>query len=214
LFVEEEVNKLCEDGIISSNYCLDCGSKNTKPLYFISHSFSVNDLEFIYESVLGEISGKILVDVGSRLGAVLYMGYEHSHAAKLIGVEYNPYFSKLQQEIIHEYNMEDRVEIRNSDIRSEEQLLSEADVVVLHNIFDFFETIEEQQKLWPFLRKSIRKPGTLIVSSPQLDDCFKNAKVPVTLLNGWVKKMKLVYPLNMEKESDFDFSDIHLYKVL
>jgi len=214
LYSDDEVDKLCDDGIISRNYCIDCASKNTKPLYFISHSFSVNDLEFIFGSVVGDLSGKILLDVGSRFGAVLYMGYEYSDAVKLIGVEYNSHFSKIQQEIIQEYNMTDRIEIRHSDIRNEEQLLSEADVVILHNVFDFFESIEEQQKLWPFLRNAIRKTGTLIVASPQLEDCFKNAKVPLTVMNGWVKKVKVDYPPNMEKDSDFDFSDIHLYKVL
>lgn len=39
---------------------------------FISHSFSLMELKFIYHHVLPDLSGKVLVDVGSRLGTVLY----------------------------------------------------------------------------------------------------------------------------------------------
>lgn len=39
---------------------------------FISHSFSLMELKFIYRHVLPDLSGKVLVDVGSRLGTVLY----------------------------------------------------------------------------------------------------------------------------------------------
>lgn len=39
---------------------------------FISHSFSISELQFLFENVLPDLSGRMLVDVGSRLGAVLY----------------------------------------------------------------------------------------------------------------------------------------------
>lgn len=39
---------------------------------FISHSFSIPELQFIFQTVLPDLNGRVLVDVGSRLGAVLY----------------------------------------------------------------------------------------------------------------------------------------------
>lgn len=39
---------------------------------FISHSFSILELKFLFHHVLPDLTGKVVVDVGSRLGAVLY----------------------------------------------------------------------------------------------------------------------------------------------
>ncbi|KAJ4919357.1 hypothetical protein JOQ06_000772, partial [Pogonophryne albipinna] len=62
LYDEEEVDSLCDEGSLSRSYCLSCGSTRTAPL----------ELHFLFESVLPDLSGRVLVDVGSRLGAVLY----------------------------------------------------------------------------------------------------------------------------------------------
>lgn len=84
------MDELCDEGKLSRNYCLDCQSTNTKPLSkaaelcmnfhrlscavdFISHSASVLQLQFLYQVVLADkVKDKVIVDVGSRLGAVLY----------------------------------------------------------------------------------------------------------------------------------------------
>uniref|UniRef100_A0A3Q2CKF9 Zgc:109986 n=1 Tax=Cyprinodon variegatus TaxID=28743 RepID=A0A3Q2CKF9_CYPVA len=72
LYSEEQVDALCEEGAMSREYCLSCGSLRTAPLDFISHSFSVSELQFLFQNVLPDLSGRTVVDVGSRLGAVLY----------------------------------------------------------------------------------------------------------------------------------------------
>lgn len=72
LYDEEFIDSLCEEGKLSRNYCTVCGSHRIAPLGFISHSFSLVELKFIYHHVLPDLSGKVLVDVGSRLGTVLY----------------------------------------------------------------------------------------------------------------------------------------------
>ncbi|XP_015248023.1 PREDICTED: uncharacterized protein LOC107096050 [Cyprinodon variegatus] len=94
LYSEEQVDALCEEGAMSREYCLSCGSLRTAPLGvlkhleergrgftvetrhgnqdFISHSFSVSELQFLFQNVLPDLSGRTVVDVGSRLGAVLY----------------------------------------------------------------------------------------------------------------------------------------------
>ncbi|XP_031695229.1 uncharacterized protein LOC116377668 isoform X2 [Anarrhichthys ocellatus] len=72
LYDEDQVDSLCEEGTMSRSYCLTCGSHRTAPLDFISHSFSISELRFLFENVLPDLNGRLLVDVGSRLGAVLY----------------------------------------------------------------------------------------------------------------------------------------------
>lgn len=41
-------------------------------LAFISHSTSVTQMKYIFRYLLPDLSGKIIVDVGSRFGPVLY----------------------------------------------------------------------------------------------------------------------------------------------
>uniref|UniRef100_A0A8C5S7V5 Uncharacterized protein n=1 Tax=Laticauda laticaudata TaxID=8630 RepID=A0A8C5S7V5_LATLA len=72
LYDDDCIDSLCEEGKMSRNYCLACGSHQTAPLEFISHSFSLVELKFLYQEVLPDLTGKVLVDVGSRLGAVLF----------------------------------------------------------------------------------------------------------------------------------------------
>lgn len=73
LYTEDDVDELCDSGKLSRNYCLKCGSKETRPLNFISHSASVVQLQFLFQVLLKDkIQNKVVLDVGSRLGAVLY----------------------------------------------------------------------------------------------------------------------------------------------
>ena len=39
---------------------------------FISHSMSKDEVKFIFNNLVPNLSGKTVVDVGSRLGPVLY----------------------------------------------------------------------------------------------------------------------------------------------
>ncbi|XP_023207942.1 uncharacterized protein LOC102226181 isoform X2 [Xiphophorus maculatus] len=110
LYSEDQVDALCEEGAMSRNYCLSCGSFRTAPLDFISHSFSVSELQFLFQNVLPDLSGRTVVDVGSRLGAVLYGGYVYSSASRLIGLELSEDFVRLQNDTLHKYGLSDRVQ--------------------------------------------------------------------------------------------------------
>ena len=59
----------------ADHFFSDVASCNS-PLAFISHSMSLLQLRFLFESalpsLLSNVNNKCLVDVGSRLGAVLY----------------------------------------------------------------------------------------------------------------------------------------------
>lgn len=101
---------------------------------FISHSASVLQLQFLYQVALAnKVKDKVIVDIGSRLGAVLYSvsfrcygnvnwtgylvsvcykGYLFTQAKKLIGIELNEWFCQLQRDIVKRYKMNDRIEVR------------------------------------------------------------------------------------------------------
>ncbi|KAF3845624.1 hypothetical protein F7725_008787 [Dissostichus mawsoni] len=145
LYDEEEVDSLCDEGSLSRSYCLSCGSTRTAPLDFLSHSFSIPELHFLFESVLPDLSGRVLVDVGSRLGA----GYVFSSASRLVGLEISEEFVKLQENIVQKYTMTDRIQVLHSDVRLQNVLLQNADVLVLNNVFEYFLPPEEQMLLPP-----------------------------------------------------------------
>jgi len=209
---DDDVDELCKMGSLNRNYCQDCGSRNVIPLNFISHSASKEQLHFIFgKEVFPDLTGKIVVDVGSRLGNVLYMGYLFSNAAQLIGVERNTYFCDVQQYIIERYRMQDRIKIVEADIITQGELLSKADVLILNNVFEFFVEEHEQKVIWEFLGQSMSK-GSLIVSIPSLSEALSNFKTSFDI-DKWVEEI----PLNYGDEDDLELIEnleqIHLYKI-
>ncbi|PNF14742.1 hypothetical protein B7P43_G08354 [Cryptotermes secundus] len=72
LYDNATVDALCDEGKLARNYCLQCGSFSTRPLTFISHSLSREKLLLIFKSVLPPLDNKIVLDIGSRLGAALF----------------------------------------------------------------------------------------------------------------------------------------------
>ncbi|XP_078006439.1 uncharacterized protein LOC110211803 isoform X3 [Phascolarctos cinereus] len=144
LYDDDFIDSLCEKGKMSRNYCMVCGSYQTAPLGFISHSFSALELKFIYQHVLPDLSGKVLIDVGSRLGPVLFVGYLYSSALQLHGVEMNQDFCQLQEMIIAKYKFADRIKVHHANICTQASLLQNADVVIMNNVFEYFLDRSEQ----------------------------------------------------------------------
>ncbi|KAI8062267.1 S-adenosyl-L-methionine-dependent methyltransferase [Gongronella butleri] len=222
LYNEEHVDELCDEGQLSRNYCLDCQSRNVAPLNFISHSASVLQLQFLYQVALAnKTKDKTIVDVGSRLGAVLYTGHLFTRAKRIIGVEINDWFCQLQQKTIKKYKMDDRVKVLCQDIQAVPELLNkDADVVIMNNVFQFFNDLPTQQKIWQFVRNETRKKsGLLLVTLPSLQEQLKEAGLsPNKLLKGWVKEVKLNYDGGwFEHINDDELEEIqqvHVYKVL
>lgn len=221
LYSDEDIDRLCDEGKMSRNYCKDCGSHNTAPLTFISHSSSLAQLRFIFQAalpmILNTLSNKLLLDVGSRLGAVLYGAYHFSTIQKIIGVEINSDLCNLQQEIIEKYNMTDRVEIRCADICSELTLLEQADVVVLNNVFEFFLPVDEQIRTWKILREHLTKPGCVLVTVPSLEEATVFNNKACIDLNSWVKPCTVNYNVTEYCSSDedsYDLQNIFFYKVM
>ncbi|XP_028251356.1 uncharacterized protein LOC114427465 isoform X2 [Parambassis ranga] len=213
LYDEEQVDALCEDGTMSRTYCLNCGSHRTAPLDFISHSFSVSELQFLFQNVLPDLSGRTLVDVGSRLGAVLYGGFVYSSAARLIGLELSEEFVKLQNNILHKYRLTDRVQVLHADVCTQDSLLHSADVLVMNNVFEYFMEPSEQVRAWRFIMQTFRRTGSLLVTVPSLQDSL-NA-LQEALQPGWVEELPVDYDVYLSRDTDADaLRQIHLYRVM
>uniref|UniRef100_A0A1A8J7G7 Methyltransferase type 11 domain-containing protein n=1 Tax=Nothobranchius kuhntae TaxID=321403 RepID=A0A1A8J7G7_NOTKU len=212
LYSDEQVDSLCEEGTMSRNYCLSCGSIRTAPLDFISHSFSASELQFLFQNVLPDLTGRTLVDVGSRLGAVLYGGYLYSSASQLLGLELNEDFVRLQNEILQKYRLTDRVQVLHADVCTQDVLLQSADVLVMNNVFEYFMESSEQVRSWKFIMQNFRRPGSLLVSVPSLQESLNALQMPFQ--PGWVEEIPLVYDIYLGRDADPDaIKQIHLYRV-
>ncbi|KAG0012188.1 hypothetical protein BGZ80_000142 [Entomortierella chlamydospora] len=193
LYTEDDVDGLCDEGKLSRNYCLKCGSKDTKPLNFISHSASVVQLQFLFQVLLKDKSkNKVVLDVGSRLGAVLYAGYLFTDASKLIGVEMNDYFCKLQTDMVRKHRLQDRIQIVHDNLLNRESLLQGADIVIMNNVFQFFCPAPVQRQLWEFLYTNLRnRKGAILVTIPSLQDQLKDAGFVLPAKKSKNKKRKV-----------------------
>lgn len=102
LFSDDDVDELCDKGLLYRFYCQGCGSRSqVKPLNFMSHSASRSQLSFIFSNAVmpeDKWKGKVLVDIGSRLGAALYYAYLYSDAQTVshsISISMSYFYSRL-----------------------------------------------------------------------------------------------------------------------
>ncbi|XP_076604020.1 uncharacterized protein LOC143331228 [Chaetodon auriga] len=213
LYDEDQVDSLCEEGTFSRSYCLTCGSHRTAPLDFISHSFSVSELQFLFESVLPDLSGRTLVDVGSRLGAVLYGGYVFSSASQLIGLELSGEFVELQNDVLQKYKLTDRIKVLHTDVCLQDVLLQNTDVLIMNNVFEFFMEPSEQVRAWRFIMENFRKKGSVLVTVPSLQESLN--PLQEALQPGWVEELPVNYDVYLGRDTDpDDLRQIHLYRVV
>ncbi|XP_068195371.1 uncharacterized protein zgc:109986 [Antennarius striatus] len=213
LYDEDQVDALCEEGTLSRSYCLHCGSHRTAPLDFISHSFSIPELQFLFQNVLPDLTGRMLVDVGSRLGAVLYGGYVFSSAAQLIGLELSGEFVKLQNDVLQKYSLTDRIQVFHTDVCLQKVLLQNADVLVMNNVFEFFMEPCEQIRAWRIIMENFRKKGCLLVTVPSLQETLNTLEE--ALQPGWVEELPVDYDVYLGRDTDPEaLRQIHLYRVL
>ncbi|XP_069065211.1 uncharacterized protein [Pleurodeles waltl] len=213
LYEDSLVDQLCEEGTMSRHYCLSCGSRKTAPLEFISHSLSLVELKFLFQHVLPDLTGKMLLDVGSRLGAVLFGGALYSSAARLIGVEMNKEFCELQEKMIHKYHFTDRIQVLHADICTQASLLQDADVIVLHNVFEYFLDEKAQTRAWTCISSHARKKGAFLVTVPALEESLTKFKTGIDL-RAWVEEIQLDYNVYLGPDTDNEaLESIHVYQV-
>ncbi|KAK2149332.1 hypothetical protein LSH36_455g06103 [Paralvinella palmiformis] len=212
LYDDEAIDDLVDAGRLSRNYCKQCGSHQVAALTFISHSMSCTQLQYIFNYMLPNLQNKLLVDVGSRVGPVLYGAYLYSDASRIVGVEMNAEFCHLQQKVIEKYKMEHRVQPPNF-------LSLPADVVVMNNVFEFFANVEMQKSIQmaAFCRMFKASPYTVIVKASTVG---RKLYLLTELLNGWlmpVNRPEMLiaaeYAL-FDDHNDSDISEIYMYSIL
>ncbi|GAB1600750.1 uncharacterized protein LOC115222611 [Argonauta hians] len=219
LYDEEDINCLGEDGKISLNYCQDCYSRNIEPLTLVTHSASTAQIRYIFHFLLPDISGKNLLDVGSRLGAILYGGYLLTNA-NIEGVEIDKNLCEIQENIIKEYKFDDRIKVYNSNILDRSDLLHKADIIVLNNVFEFFMPVDTQVTIWNFLHSHLQNRHVVLITLPSIEDSLKNLKTDIDI-SKWVREIDTTevvktasYILQSKPPSETDLGNFHMYETL
>lgn len=218
LYDEDVVDELCDEGKMSRNYCTQCGSRDVKPLTFITHSASVPQIKYIFKHLLVDLRNKKVLDVGSRTGAILYGAYLFSEATQIIGVEIDTTFCQLQQKVLEKYSMKDRIQVIHRDVLLCEETLRSADVVILNNVFEFFMPPDLQIKIWRFLSQVLRKAGQIIITNPSIEESLADLQTFIDL-PSWLTSVDITGRRDaaltslFKSQDDSDLDDIHMYTV-
>lgn len=229
LYDEQDLDELVDASLVSRNYCKDCRSVNIGDVQFISHSFSRDQLVYLFCYALPWVireherrQSLSICDVGSRLGIVLAsaallvrtsaraktqksaeapLGFE-----KITGLELNAAFVETQRALLRKLNIADAATVTCVDAVSPEGLdaMKAHDVVILHNVFEWFAAEEDQLAVWKKLRESLNRPGQMLVVVPTLEQSMehlvKNAKGSSEVLQtvgaadfitSWVERVNL-----------------------
>ncbi|KAI4481986.1 PREDICTED: uncharacterized protein LOC106789397 [Polistes canadensis] len=219
LYDDDDMNELIDNGKLQKYYCCNCGSRDIKPLIFISHSMSRDALYFIFNTLLPTLEGKMVLDIGSRLGAVLYGAYVYTDASKIIGIEMNKEFCDLQNSIINQYKMNDRIEILHKKIEDAPEVVKASDVVVMNNPFEFYLSESEQIEIWRFLKSNLKK-GTILVLRPNIEIMLKHLQTGI-VTSDWLKPLPQCQSNNQENSSfssvtsqdDEEYDNIVCYEI-
>jgi len=165
------------------------------------------------------LAGKTVVDVGSRLGTILYCGYLYSKAFTLVGVEFNKELAELQLETVKKFGMTNRVKIVCDDIRNCASLLKDADVIIMNNVFDAFLQPEQLPEIWEFVLNSIGKSGAILVADPGLEKAMNNANLPKEQQEKLLRNFKEISTMEQlesefehDEELEEELSDLKMYE--
>lgn len=215
LYDEVDVEEMTNDGKIPTHYCRKCGWKDIGEVELLTHSCSRVDLEFIFHGLLPDLNGKVILDVGSRIGAVIFGAYVLSNSSGIVGIEMNPDLCNLAAQTAQKFNMQDRLQIVNAELSTRIDLVRNADVIVLNNVFDWFVPIDVQVNLWQLLRQNIKK-GALMVTVPSIEEALQklpnNAGIDV---KQWVQQSPPFRPSNVSSDViDEKCDTIKLYSVI
>eukprot|EP01127_Copromyxa_protea_P004869 TRINITY_DN14697_c0_g1_i1.p1 TRINITY_DN14697_c0_g1~~TRINITY_DN14697_c0_g1_i1.p1 ORF type:complete len:342 (-),score=100.24 TRINITY_DN14697_c0_g1_i1:22-1047(-) len=216
LFPDEDIiDEYCDKGLLQRDYCAKCGGRDIAPLNFLSHSISDTQAKFIFNNILPKDNKtKTLVDVGSRLGVALYYGYYFGNFNSVVGVEFNSYFTDIQNKIVKKYKMEDKVKVICNDIRKEKDLLGSADVVILNNVFDAFVETNQQLEVWQYILSAISKPGAIIVTHPSIETSLEHAGIQDKIdITTSLTPLPIDYPASLGEDDLAEVLEFYAYTV-
>uniref|UniRef100_A0A0K0CUA1 Class I SAM-dependent methyltransferase n=1 Tax=Angiostrongylus cantonensis TaxID=6313 RepID=A0A0K0CUA1_ANGCA len=118
-----------------------------------------------------------VLDIGSRLGAVIY-------AACIYGYGAVTHLS-LMSSAISVFRLSN-IEVVCADVRSRYDVVSQADLIVMNNVFSFFWDTEQQADCFEFIHKHAKK-GCFIIHNPDIETASAHLKLPFTI-NEWIEK--------------------------
>lgn len=97
-----------------------------------------------------------------------------------------PNLVELQRKTVAKNLPGDRIEIIEADVCSVEGLaqLRAADVVVLHNVFEFFGDTATVDRCWKAVRSSVVRRGQRLIIVPSLEDTLQTMAVSVANVYG------------------------------
>eukprot|EP00094_Tigriopus_californicus_P004404 TCALIF_04243-PA protein Name:"Protein of unknown function" AED:0.14 eAED:0.16 QI:0/0/0/0.33/1/1/3/0/190 len=182
--------------------------------HLITHSLSRPLLEFVFTSLLPELNPhhKIL-DVGSRLGSVLYGAALFTPCQSIVGVEMNSDFCDITQTTLNEFDLASRVKVIHAELSTVPELVQQADVIVLHNVFEWFMPLQAQTSIWQFLQRNIPKNG-LIVASPRIEQSLAPLNTGIDI-SKWLRPLEPARPEAIAlTEAEDENDSIFLYQVL
>eukprot|EP00759_Apiculatamorpha_spiralis_P015065 PhF_6_TR21725/c0_g1_i1/m.31045 len=213
LYDDDDVDGLCEDGTLHRSYCGSCGSTDVRDANFVSHSFSTQQLGFLFDSVLKEEMKRpngVLVDVGSRLGIVVAAAAHYAQSTvgfTSIGIEMNSFYVQYSRSVLQYYKFDEtkRATIEEGDVfaPTKLQILQNADVVVLNNVFEWFQPNDQgRQKCWKTMQKTLRKKGQVLICVPSLKESFEGCGLALDSLKSWVQEVDLAQTLDDAVQDD------------
>lgn len=184
---DDEVEDLCEQGVLPRHFCSECKSTLIEPVNFMSHSFSMSRLSYLFEYLLPPLRPQdAVMDIGSRLGAALVGAFAYSGSNAIVGVEINDQWCQLQAKIIKEFHMEERVSVLCGDVCQFPVEVRRSRVLILHDMFTFFLDQAQAGVVWRFLHENV-SPGALLVTCPPMDRLPGWAEAGIQL-DGWLEQ--------------------------
>ncbi|EGD72754.1 hypothetical protein PTSG_04484 [Salpingoeca rosetta] len=216
LFDADDVDDMIDAGDLPSHYCQDCGSRNISRLTFISHSMSLHQLKFMYNTIIPQYCPTVrhVVDIGSRLGAVLFAGCCLRPDLTYTGVEVNSTYAAQQRDVIDKFNLK-AINVVEGDVRQHTDLLQQADLVVLHNVFEFFGDKAYSQELWLTVLQALTRSNTFILSVPAIEESLDTIGLPSSSMSH-LKRVPIAYPEPVDEDDEFaeDAATMFLYTVV
>lgn len=184
---DEDVDVLCDAGKVSRNYCTVCKSTAVAPTQFITHSFSKDQLFYIFCFLVPYLrvadkskpnAIQSLVDVGSRLGVVLASAFfTGPPLTKIVGIEMDEQLCGIQDRLIKSHRgMKDCVAVIHGDALTDANLavMADSDLVVLHNVFEWFSEESAQLGTWKKLKAALSKrKGQYLLVCPGIQETLR-----------------------------------------
>ncbi|KJH51555.1 hypothetical protein DICVIV_02292 [Dictyocaulus viviparus] len=117
------------------------------------------------------------------------------------GIELNEEFVKLQKDIIRDFNLQN-IEVVCADVRNREDLVKQADLIIMNNVFSFFLDSEQQADCFEFIRKHTKK-SCLLIHNPDIETASAHLNLTFTI-NDWLDRISTESDCEMFADGNMD----------